>query len=147
MSDIRSGRPDSPVGRLSRLGVADASRIAGGLDGVPWCDERLLDDVGEAADPGQVLRTALDLHVAVPDRISAVAADPEAWRRFALTTGVSAALAEHLVRHPEQLADPVRERATGARPAAARGVRVLAALRAPDRGRHRRRRRFRRRGG
>ena len=59
--------------------------------------------MGAAAEPGQVVRTALDLQAAAPQRIAAVAADSRAWRRFAQTTGVSIALAEHLVRHPEHL--------------------------------------------
>jgi glutamate-ammonia-ligase adenylyltransferase len=103
VTDIRSGRPDSPVGRLARLGVGDARRIADGLAEVPWWSESLLEEVGAAADPGQVLRSVLDLHQRAPEELAAVAADPEAWRRFALVSGVSVALGEHLARHPEHL--------------------------------------------
>jgi glutamate-ammonia-ligase adenylyltransferase len=98
-----TGRADTLAGRLARLGVPDAQRTGAALQDVPWWEPDLLDEVGAAADPGQVVRTALDLHVAAPQRIAAVAADPRARRRFALITGVSVALAEHLVRHPEHL--------------------------------------------
>ncbi|MGB7979465.1 MAG: bifunctional [glutamine synthetase] adenylyltransferase/[glutamine synthetase]-adenylyl-L-tyrosine phosphorylase [Candidatus Nanopelagicales bacterium] len=103
MSDPRAGRTESAAGRLARLGVRDAARVAAGLAEVDWWSEDLLDEVGEAADPGLVLRTALGVHDTAPERLAAVAADPNAWRRFARTAGVSMALAEHLVRHPEHL--------------------------------------------
>jgi glutamate-ammonia-ligase adenylyltransferase len=104
VADIRAGRPESHAGRLARLGVADAGRIADGLAEVPWWRDELLGEVGEAADPGQVLRALLELHAAAPaDDLARLATDPEAWRRFAQLAGVSVALSEHLVRHPEQL--------------------------------------------
>ncbi len=103
MTEPRWGRADTPAGRMARLGVADAQRLAERLADVPWWRDGLLEDVGEAADPGQPLRTALDLHEVAPEGIVAVAADERAWRRFALVSGVSQALAEHLVRHPEHL--------------------------------------------
>jgi glutamate-ammonia-ligase adenylyltransferase len=103
VSDILGGRPDSPAARLARLGVADASRIAPAIAALPWWGEHLLDEVGEAADPGQVLRTALQLHEDHVAAVADLARDPSAWRRFARVTGVSLALAEHLVRHPEHL--------------------------------------------
>ena len=103
MTEPPSGRADTPAGRLARLGVPDAQRTGAALMDVGWWSEDLLEEVGAAADPGQVVRTALDLQAMAPQRIAAVAADPRAWRRFALTTGVSIALAEHLVRHPEHL--------------------------------------------
>ncbi|MCU0283926.1 MAG: bifunctional [glutamine synthetase] adenylyltransferase/[glutamine synthetase]-adenylyl-L-tyrosine phosphorylase [Candidatus Nanopelagicales bacterium] len=104
MSDIRAGRPDSPAARLARLGVADASRFVAGIAELPWWDDGLLDEVGDAPDPSAVLRTVLQLHERDPQQLPATAADPRAWRRFAQVTGVSQALAEHLVRHPEHLA-------------------------------------------
>lgn len=103
MSDPRSGRADTMAGRLARLGVPDAQRMGAGLAEVAWWSPNLLDEVGAAADPGQVLRATLELDAADPRGISAVAADPRAWRRFVLTTGVSVALSDHLVRHPEHL--------------------------------------------
>jgi glutamate-ammonia-ligase adenylyltransferase len=103
VTDIRGGRPDSPVGRLARLGVADARRLADALPTVPWWRASLLEDVGEAADPGQVLRAALAIDEVAREGIARVAADPGAWRRFVLVTGVSVALSEHLARHPEHL--------------------------------------------
>ncbi len=91
------------AGRLARLGVPDAQRMGAGLAEVTWWSPDLLDEVGAAADPGQVLRVTLELEAADPRGICAVAADPRAWRRFVLTTGVSVALSDHLVRHPEHL--------------------------------------------
>ncbi len=103
MRDPRSSRTESAGARLARLGVPNAVAVGAALAEVTWWTDDLLDEVGEAADPGLVLRTALDLDSAAAQRIAAVAADPSAWRRFARTTGVSVALAEHLTRHPEHL--------------------------------------------
>ncbi len=103
MTAPRSGRADTSAGRLARLGVSDAQRISAGLADVSWWSADLLDDVAAAADPGQVLRAALALDEVSPDGIARVAASERAWRRFALTTGVSVALSEHLARHPEHL--------------------------------------------
>ncbi len=85
------------------MGVADALRTSTALAGVGWWSIDLLDDVAAAAEPGLVLRTALALHDEAPDRIAQLAGDPRAWRRFALTAGVSVALSDHLVRHPEHV--------------------------------------------
>ena len=104
MTDIRSGRSESPVGRLARLGVADARRISDGLAALAWWHDGLLDAVGDAAEPTQALHAVLALQEAAPERIEEVAGDPDAWRRFVLVTGVSVALAEDLARHPEHLA-------------------------------------------
>ncbi len=103
MTERPTGRADTLAGRLARFGVPDAQRTGAALQDVPWWDSALLDEVGAAADPGQVVRTALDLHAADPRRIGAVAAEPRAWRRFALVSGASVALAEHLVRHPDHV--------------------------------------------
>ena len=103
MTAPRSGRADTSAGRLARMGVSDAQRISAGLADVSWWSTDLLDDVASAADPGQVLRAALALDEVAADRIALVAGNPRAWRRFALTTGVSIALSEHLARHPEHL--------------------------------------------
>ena len=104
MTESLGRRPDSPAGRLARMGVADAQRFWDELERVPWWRASLLEDLGDAAEPAQVLRTALELEACAPGDIARVVADPRAWRRFALVTGVSVALAEHLLRHPEHLA-------------------------------------------
>ena len=103
MTESLGRRPDSPAGRLARLGVADGQRFWAELSRVPWWHASLLEDVGDAADPAHVLRTALQLEDVEPGEIARVAGAPQAWRRFALICGVSVALAEHLVRHPEHL--------------------------------------------
>ncbi|MGB8020105.1 MAG: bifunctional [glutamine synthetase] adenylyltransferase/[glutamine synthetase]-adenylyl-L-tyrosine phosphorylase [Candidatus Nanopelagicales bacterium] len=103
MTEPVLGRADTPAARLARQGVPDARRTAAALAAVPWWSEALIDAVGEAAAPGQVLQTALQLQESQPDSIARVAGDPRAWHRFAQVTGVSLALAEHLVRHPEHV--------------------------------------------
>ncbi len=104
MTDRPLGRADSPVARLARLGVGDARRTWESLESVPWWDDALLDEVGEAADPGQVLRAVADLHASSPEGIARVAGSARAWRRFTRITGVSVALSDHLARHPHALA-------------------------------------------
>ena len=103
MTDVPGGRPDSSAARFARLGVVDSVRLAGELGTLPWWHEGLLEDVGEAADPSAVLRAALQLDTVDRAGIEAVAGNALAWRRFAAVTGVSLALGEHLVRHPEHL--------------------------------------------
>jgi glutamate-ammonia-ligase adenylyltransferase len=103
MSDAPMGRPDSAAARLARLGVVDAGALAQGVAGLPWWQDQLLEDVGDAADPSQVLRTVLALDEADRVATQAVAESRWAWRRYCLVTGVSQALADHLVRHPEHL--------------------------------------------
>ena len=76
MTDPRSGRAGTMAGRLARLGVPDAQRVGAGLAEVAWWSQDLLDEVGAAADPGQVLRVTLELEAVDPAGISAVAADP-----------------------------------------------------------------------
>ena len=143
MTAPRSGRADTSAGRLARMGVSDAQRINAGLLDVSWWSTDLLDDVASAADPGQVLRAALALDEVAADRIALVAGNPRAWRRFALTTGVSVALSEHLARHPEHLeilfedaqppgAEEIREQMVSV--AAAAGEGAADALRVAHRG-------------
>lgn len=129
MAEPFLGRADTPAARLARQGVPDARRTAEALSAVPWWTDDLIDAVGEAADPGQVLRAALQLHDRQADAIARVAGDRRAWHRFARVTGVSLALAEHLERHPEHLeilfeegAPPVADLLRATLEAAARGA-------------------------
>ena len=101
MSDL--SRTHTDAGRLARLGVVDAERLAAALAEVPWWDDGLLEVVGEAADPTQVLRTVLALDGADRAGVEAVASTAWPWRRLTGICGVSQALADHLVRHPEHL--------------------------------------------
>ncbi len=105
MSEPPHTRPASAGARLARLGVADAQRIAADLAGVPWWRDELLEEVGEAADPGQVLRTVVDLDRGCGGELERVVAAAATWRRFCQVTGVSQAACDYLIRHPELLAE------------------------------------------
>ncbi len=98
---------------MARLGFADASTATRHwlALGCPD-DEQLLTNVASAADPDQALASFADLIVKVADQAAlraTLAERPEVGRRLALVMGASTALADHLMRHPDdwsQLADP-----------------------------------------
>ncbi len=98
---------------MARLGFADPAAAS-----TNWLalgcsdDEQLLTSVASAADPDQALASFADLMAKAPDAATlraTVGAQPEVGRRLALVMGASTALADHLLRHPEdwaELADP-----------------------------------------
>ncbi|HEX6527061.1 MAG TPA: bifunctional [glutamine synthetase] adenylyltransferase/[glutamine synthetase]-adenylyl-L-tyrosine phosphorylase [Streptosporangiaceae bacterium] len=98
-------RGSTLAGRLARLGFADPARAERLLDDAaldPEADGELLTAIGSAADPDLAL-TGL-----AHSGLAAIRADREALRddaefagRLIAALGVSAALADHLVRHPE----------------------------------------------
>jgi [glutamine synthetase] adenylyltransferase / [glutamine synthetase]-adenylyl-L-tyrosine phosphorylase len=97
-------RGSTPTGQLARLGFADparAQRLIGewGLISElgPDADGDLLTAIAQAADPD----LALGGLSRIPVDLAALAADPETRDRLIVVLGVSAALADHLVRHPE----------------------------------------------
>jgi glutamate-ammonia-ligase adenylyltransferase len=117
-------RRTSPAGRLARLGFTDADRAGSTLAApslaplVGWPD--VLDALAASADPDLALTGLLRLTEATPDRATLLAAlrtDPTVRARLLAVLGASAALADHLVRHPthwHQLEQRPAEAAEGA---------------------------------
>lgn len=132
-------RTGSAAGALARAGFRDADRAAAQLAAAPLSglvSAAVLDAVAGAADPDLAL-TSLSRVVAADDRpaelLGRLDAEPDLRAGVAAVLGVSEALADHLVRHPQDLGrltgrDPVPGRdvmishllaAVGADPAAA----------------------------
>ena len=91
--------------RLARMGFADpaqAERLAGGdlALGLDGDDDALLAALGAAADPDLAL-AALARMPRDPAMLGALRQDAALRRRLALVLGASAALGDHLARHPE----------------------------------------------
>jgi [glutamine synthetase] adenylyltransferase / [glutamine synthetase]-adenylyl-L-tyrosine phosphorylase len=90
--------------QLARMGFADparAERLAEGLGLHPDGDgAELLAAVAAAADPDQAL-AALDRLPRDPALAAALRADPVLSRRLTAVLGSSAALGDHLARHPD----------------------------------------------
>ncbi|MDP9317572.1 MAG: bifunctional [glutamine synthetase] adenylyltransferase/[glutamine synthetase]-adenylyl-L-tyrosine phosphorylase, partial [Actinomycetota bacterium] len=117
-------RRETPQGRLSRLGFVDVAATMRDLETIGTADGDLVIELGQAADPDLAVRSLARLvHAAEPaaGRLRAALADnPVLARRLARLLGGSAALADHLARHPNdwhELADPdldlVRPTASG----------------------------------
>jgi [glutamine synthetase] adenylyltransferase / [glutamine synthetase]-adenylyl-L-tyrosine phosphorylase len=106
------GRSTSREGQLARAGFADAGRAATALDRLGLAglaaDDSLLSAVGRAADPDRALGALARLVDAAADRdeLTAALRTDEALRnRLVAVLGLSTALGDHLVRHPEQWHD------------------------------------------
>ena len=120
----RTGRASSREAWLARAGFTDAAsaaRLLGSADlSGGALDDTVLAAVGRSADPNRALVALGRLLDAVDDRTALVAALSEDERllgRFAAVLGLSTALADHLVRHPQQwhsLADVDAHRRPGA---------------------------------
>ena len=108
---MNSGRVATTAGRLARLGFADADRSAGSLERLGAGADDLLPLLAATADPDQAVWYLAEL-AARTDRaelVRALTCDEGSAVRLLAVLGASAALAEHLVRHPEHrhdLADP-----------------------------------------
>jgi glutamate-ammonia-ligase adenylyltransferase len=91
------------AGRLARLGFADAAR-AERMVGELRLDDQLIGALGDAADPDLALtglsRLLASGDGAAPGLRPALQAEPSFARRLAAVLGASAALADHLTRHP-----------------------------------------------
>ena len=125
-------RPASMAGHLARRGFADASEAARLLDEMGVRDpEGLADALTAAADPDQALQALHRLGLAGAD-IAAVARDEEWFAALAAVVGMSAALADHLARHPGSV-DLLRGVPVRAPSAAERRERLLAAVGADPR--------------
>ncbi|MEV4394748.1 bifunctional [glutamine synthetase] adenylyltransferase/[glutamine synthetase]-adenylyl-L-tyrosine phosphorylase [Nonomuraea sp. NPDC049607] len=142
-------RIESTAARLAKLGFADGARAAQLLDRTPADLDDLLEFLVAVADPDLALVSLTRLAEREPAVLDAVRADDRLRARLFAVLGVSAALGEHLVRHPGQtalLAEPdlgearaALLRAVGAEPdepePRADGPDPLVALRVAYRGR------------
>lgn len=146
---------ESTAARLAKLGFADGARGARLLAELGREPAWLVDALGAAADPDLALTSLTRLAEQEPGVLDALEGDEGLRARLLGVLGVSAALGEHLVRHPAHwrplagphaLHRPGEEkqraallRAVGADPAAARPVAEAAdatpALRIAYRGR------------
>jgi glutamate-ammonia-ligase adenylyltransferase len=128
-------RPSSASGRLSRLGFVDVARAqrlladpALRVPGDPEWDDDLggalgvvVQALGDTADPDLALlglgRIAEASRRAGVELVDELADDAPLRRRLLAVLGASAALADHLARHPEHLADLAAHRWAEHRPA------------------------------
>ena len=112
---VSERRLESLAGRLARLGVTDAAGAERRLEGQDLGDG-LLDALGTVADPDLALAGLLRL-IETTDIRAELAEDTVARDRLLAVLGVSAALADHLARHPDHwrvLAGPDAVRRPGA---------------------------------
>jgi len=97
-------RRTTAAAQLARMGFANparAERLAADLGLQPGGDgEDVLAAVAAAADPDQAL-AALDRLPRAGELAAALQADPVLCRRLTLVLGSSAALGDHLARHPD----------------------------------------------
>ena len=99
------GRRPSLTGRLARLGFTDATRAERLLaDTEADIDDTLIDALGSTAHPDLALDGLLRLLERAPDPatlLNTLDADTDVRDRLLAVLGVSAALGDHLARHPE----------------------------------------------
>jgi glutamate-ammonia-ligase adenylyltransferase len=96
---VSERRLESLAGRLARLGVTDAAGAERRLEKYDLGDG-LLDALGAAADPDLALTGLLRL-LETADIRTELAEDIDARDRLLAVLGVSSALGDHLVRHPD----------------------------------------------
>jgi glutamate-ammonia-ligase adenylyltransferase len=100
------------AGNLVRSGFQDSDRASEQLLTLGAAAEPLVPLLAQTADPDLALETLIRLHAAAPDAdvlLSTLAEDEGTSMRLLSVLGMSAALGDHLVRHPEQwheLTDP-----------------------------------------
>ncbi|MDP4506157.1 bifunctional [glutamine synthetase] adenylyltransferase/[glutamine synthetase]-adenylyl-L-tyrosine phosphorylase [Nonomuraea turcica] len=142
-------RIESTTARLAKLGFADGARAAQLVRQAGTDLDDLLESLVDVADPDLALVSLTRLIEREPAVLGTLRQDDDLKVRLLAVLGVSAALGEHLVRHPAQiawLAEPQPGearaellRAVGADPDApepvATGERTLVALRVAYRGR------------
>jgi glutamate-ammonia-ligase adenylyltransferase len=100
------------AGSLIRSGFQDSDRAAGQLRSLGDAAEVLVAPLARTADPDLALDTLIRLHAAASDGdtlLTALAEDEGTAMRLLSVVGMSAALGDHLVRHPghwHELTDP-----------------------------------------
>ena len=110
---MTSGRVTTAAGRLARLGFADAEGSAAALVRLGEAADVLVHLLAATADPDQAAAALADLADRVPDRaalLEELVDDEGTAMRLLAVLGASSALADHLLRHPEQwrdLTDPL----------------------------------------
>ncbi|MEU8249484.1 bifunctional [glutamine synthetase] adenylyltransferase/[glutamine synthetase]-adenylyl-L-tyrosine phosphorylase [Nonomuraea sp. NPDC048916] len=119
-------RIESTAARLAKLGFADGAAAARLVRQSGAEFEELLEGLVDVADPDLALATLTRLAERAPELAGTLRADERLRSRLLAVLGVSAALGDHLVRHPGQVAllavprldDPRAEllRAVGAEP-------------------------------
>jgi glutamate-ammonia-ligase adenylyltransferase len=123
-------------GRLARLGFLDVRAVARDWEDVGVSDDRLLESVAAAADPDLAARSLARLVGAAGERAGRLREllrdDVDFGRRLTRVLGASAALADHLARHPEDCEELADAGLTLVRPTAAGLAAVLGAARDRD---------------
>jgi len=110
---VADGRVTTRSGRLARLGFVDAERSAAALERLGPPADELVHLLASAADPDQAAAYLADLVDVVPDGpalVEELVRDEGTAMRLFAVLGASAALGDHLLRHPEhlrELADPL----------------------------------------
>jgi glutamate-ammonia-ligase adenylyltransferase len=96
-------RIESTAARLAKLGFADGARAASLVRQSGTELDDLLKGLVAVADPDLALASLTRLAEREPTVLDTLRADEDLQARVLAVLGVSAALGEHLVRHPEQL--------------------------------------------
>ena len=112
-----SGARTSLSGWLARMGFADVPRAERELAalGITTEGHPALAALAQAADPDLALAGLAQIAGQDPGIIAALAEDPALRARLSAVLGVSKAMADHLVRHPEDTA-VLRGQEAGRRP-------------------------------
>ncbi|MGH2930300.1 MAG: bifunctional [glutamine synthetase] adenylyltransferase/[glutamine synthetase]-adenylyl-L-tyrosine phosphorylase, partial [Solirubrobacteraceae bacterium] len=112
-----SGARTSLSGWLARMGFTDVPKAERELAALGITSEGhpLLASCAQAADPDLALAGLAQVAERDPGLIGALSADPELGARLSAVLGVSKAMADHLVRHPEDVA-VLRGQEAGRRP-------------------------------
>ncbi|MDF2710302.1 bifunctional [glutamine synthetase] adenylyltransferase/[glutamine synthetase]-adenylyl-L-tyrosine phosphorylase [Nonomuraea muscovyensis] len=97
-------RIESTAARLAKLGFADGATAARLVQQGGAAFDDLLDGLVDVADPDLALAALARLAEQAPDALDALRGDDRLRARTLAVLGVSAALGDHLARHPEQLA-------------------------------------------
>ncbi|WP_283133834.1 bifunctional [glutamine synthetase] adenylyltransferase/[glutamine synthetase]-adenylyl-L-tyrosine phosphorylase [Rhizohabitans arisaemae] len=96
-------RFQTDAGRLARMGFADGSRAARLLSALGPEAPDLLDALTRTADPDLALAALVRLAERDPSAVAFAGVPGEPRDRLLAVLGVSAALGDHLTRHPEHL--------------------------------------------
>jgi glutamate-ammonia-ligase adenylyltransferase len=123
-------------GRLARLGFVDVPAVARDWADIGVDNSDLLESLAAAADPDLAMRSLSRLVGAAGDqapRLTALLGDDEEFgRRLARVLGASAALADHLARHPDDCLELADAGLDLVRPTASAIAGALAAARDRD---------------